>query len=59
MILGGGDGLAAREALRYPDVERITLVDLDPAMTTLHERFQPLAECSANALADERVTGDQ
>ncbi|RYE79520.1 MAG: polyamine aminopropyltransferase, partial [Myxococcales bacterium] len=30
-IAGGGDGLAAREVLRYPDVERVLLVDLDPA----------------------------
>ena len=35
LILGGGDGLAAREVLRYPSVERVTLVDLDPVMTGL------------------------
>src|SRR5262249_58697832 len=27
LILGGGDGLALREVLRYPGVEEITLVD--------------------------------
>jgi spermidine synthase len=31
LILGGGDGLAAREVLRFPEVESVTLVDLDPA----------------------------
>lgn len=41
LILGGGDGLAAREVLRYPGVKQITLVDLDPAMTRLF-REQPL-----------------
>ena len=35
LVLGGGDGLALREILRYPHVEHITLVDLDPAMTQL------------------------
>jgi len=35
LVLGGGDGLAVREILKYPDVEAITLVDLDPAMTDL------------------------
>ncbi|GAB4148529.1 MAG: polyamine aminopropyltransferase [Planctomycetaceae bacterium] len=35
LILGGGDGMAAREVLKYPDVERIDLVDIDPEMTTL------------------------
>ena len=35
LVLGGGDGLAVREILKYPDVEKITLVDLDPEMTKL------------------------
>ncbi|MCL7660590.1 hypothetical protein M8360_35020, partial [Klebsiella pneumoniae] len=30
LVLGGGDGLAVREILKYPDVASITLVDLDP-----------------------------
>ena len=55
LVLGGGDGLAVREVLRYPDVERVTLVDLDPAMTTLHQRFPPLAELTGRSLSDPRV----
>jgi spermidine synthase len=35
LVLGGGDGLAVREILKYPNVEAVTLVDLDPAMTEL------------------------
>ena len=35
LVLGGGDGLAVREILKYPQVESITLVDLDPEMTRL------------------------
>ena len=35
LVLGGGDGLALREVLRYPHVEHVTLVDLDPEMTRL------------------------
>lgn len=35
LILGGGDGLAAREVLKYGSVERIVLVDLDPKVTEL------------------------
>lgn len=55
LVLGGGDGLAARELLKYPDVERITVVDLDPAMTRLaksHEIFLKINEGSFN---DPRV----
>src|SRR5437762_201398 len=35
LVLGGGDGLAVREILKYPGVEKITLVDLDPEMIRL------------------------
>ena len=35
LVLGGGDGLAVRELLKYSSIESITLVDIDPAMTRL------------------------
>jgi spermidine synthase len=38
LILGGGDGLAAREVLKYEEVSRIDLVDIDPAMTAASRR---------------------
>jgi len=41
LVLGGGDGLAVREILRYPSVEQVTLVDLDAHVTRLF-REQPL-----------------
>src|SRR5262249_43810827 len=44
LILGGGDGLALREVLRWPRVAAITLVDLDPKMTGLSQSFPRLAE---------------
>jgi spermidine synthase len=56
LVLGGGDGLAVREILKYPTVEHVTLVDLDPDMTSLAERFPPLAELNEHALDDSRVT---
>lgn len=56
LVLGGGDGLAVREILRYPSVESITLVDLDPGMTSLADRFPPLAELSRSSLKERRVT---
>jgi spermidine synthase len=55
LVLGGGDGLAVREILKYPTVESVTLVDLDPDMTGLSERFAPLAELNGHSLADPRV----
>jgi spermidine synthase len=55
VILGGGDGLALREVLRYPSVRSVTLVDLDPAMTQLSDHFSPLAELNRHAYQDPRV----
>lgn len=55
LILGGGDGLALREVLRYPTVERVTLVDIDPAMTQLSYDFPRLGALNGNAYDDGRV----
>lgn len=56
LILGGGDGLAAREVLRHPDVESVTLVDLDPAITELFSETPMLARLNEGSLADPRMT---
>jgi spermidine synthase len=55
LVLGGGDGLAAREILKYPNVERITLVDLDPEMTTLFSTLPLLTALNGNALNSPKV----
>ncbi len=56
LILGGGDGMAAREVLRWADVERVTLVDLDPKVTEIFRRNDDLAALNNGALRDSRVT---
>lgn len=55
LVLGGGDGLAVREILKYPDVRRVVLVDIDPAMTELARTYPPLVRQNADALNDARV----
>jgi spermidine synthase len=55
LVLGGGDGLAVREILRYPGVERVTLVDLDPEMIRLFSDNPLLTAVNAGALRDPRV----
>lgn len=56
LILGGGDGLAAREVLRYPDVRRVVEVELDPAMLDLARHDPRLRALNAGALDDPRVS---
>ena len=55
LIMGGGDGLAIREFLRYTNIARIDLVDIDPAMTRLAREHVWLKELNRGALADARV----
>lgn len=56
LVLGGGDGLGLRELLRYPTLERVTLVDLDPIMLELFSTDPTLVGLNQGAYADPRVT---
>lgn len=55
LVLGGGDGLALREIFRYDDVQSVTLVDIDPAMTELGSTFPLLTELNEGSFADSRL----
>jgi spermidine synthase len=55
LILGGGDGMAAREILKYPSVKKITLVDLDKMMTDLFRSNDALINLNSKALVSDKV----
>lgn len=55
LVLGGGDGLAVREILKHPAVERIDLVDIDPEMTRLGQEFPALVALNSDSLNSEKV----
>lgn len=55
LILGGGDGLAVREVLKYKGVESVTLVDIDPAMTTLASTLPELVKLNRGSLLNQKV----
>ena len=54
-VLGGGDGMAVREILKYPSVESITLVELDPAMTRLFTDHPVLSQLNSGALRSPKL----
>src|SRR5216683_5546735 len=55
LVAGGGDGLAVREILKYPGVESVTLVDLDPEMTQLFTQHPVLSALNQHAFTEPRV----
>ncbi|OHX66085.1 polyamine aminopropyltransferase [Flammeovirga pacifica] len=55
LILGGGDGCLAREALKFPSVKSITLIDLDPEMTKLAKENPIFNQLNGGALKDPKV----
>ncbi|WP_099158768.1 polyamine aminopropyltransferase [Virgibacillus ndiopensis] len=55
LILGGGDGVAAKEILKYDDVGQITLVDLDPAVVKLAKTNRQLLQLNKGSLKNDKV----
>lgn len=55
LVLGGGDGLAVREILRYPTVKQISLVDLDAVMTKLFSSQDVLLNLNKRSLLNPKV----
>lgn len=55
LILGGGDGNAAREVLKHSAVKKITLVDIDPAMTRLGQKYDIFLEINQGSLNHPKV----
>ncbi|MFE3627788.1 polyamine aminopropyltransferase [Streptomyces goshikiensis] len=55
LVLGGGDGLAAREVLRYPDVTSVTVVEIDPGVVRLARTDPMLSALNGRAYEDPRL----
>ncbi|WP_444996069.1 polyamine aminopropyltransferase [Aliikangiella sp. IMCC44359] len=55
LVLGGGDGLAVREVLKYPEVKVIDLVDIDPEITRMGKELPMLAMLNKQSLHHTKV----
>lgn len=55
LVLGGGDGHAVREILKYSDVRKITVVDIDPAITKLGASNPIFLELNKSAFKSPKV----
>ena len=54
-VLGGGDGMAVREILKYPSVESVTLVELDPNMTRLFSTDAAMVQLNGGSLSSHKI----
>ncbi|WP_069087107.1 polyamine aminopropyltransferase [Streptomyces sp. AVP053U2] len=55
LVLGGGDGLAAREVLRHSGARRVDVVELDAGVVRLARHDPALSALNDRALDDPRV----
>lgn len=55
LVLGAGDGLLVAELLKRPEIEKITLVELDPFMIELAKKYVDIKEMNKASLYDPRV----
>ncbi len=55
LILGGGDGLAVREVLKFQSVKQIDLVDIDPEMTRIFTEIPLLSALNQQSLTDSKL----
>ncbi len=54
-ILGGGEGLALREVLKYPELESVVVVELDPEIVRISKEFVNIRTLNEDAFSDDRV----
>lgn len=56
LILGGGEGLLAREVLQFPEVETVTIIDLDEEVFRLAKENTYIKKLNEGALLNSKVT---
>ena len=55
LVLGGGDGMAVREILKYGGVRKITLVDLDKEITNFASQNAYMRKINQDSLLNPKV----
>ena len=55
LVLGAGDGMAVREILKWQDVEQVVVIELDPEVIKIANRYPQLLQLNEGALKDPRV----
>lgn len=45
LVIGAGDGGVIRELVRYPEIESIDMIEIDPLVVEVCKKFLPLTAC--------------
>ena len=53
LVIGAGDGGVVRELVRYPDIESIDMVEIDPLVVEVCRQYLPKTACRFD---DPRLT---
>jgi len=56
LILGGGDGMGVREVFKWEGVEKVDMIDIDPAITKVCSEVEAIAKLNERAFDDPRLT---
>ena len=59
LILGGGDGLLAKQLLKYSDIQTITIVDMDEEVTKIAKEHPLLLKLNQNSFKPHKSQRDQ
>ena len=55
LLLGAGDGMAVREVLKWPQVQEVRVIELDPQVVDLAQNHPFLSRVNQRSLEDPRV----
>lgn len=55
LILGGGDGLVARNLFEFPSVEQVTMVEIDPVITEVSRKHPILSALNKGSFDNPRM----
>ena len=58
LVIGGGDGGSVREILRHPQVEKVTMVEIDEAVVRASREFLPSLSLALDDPKLELIIGD-
>ena len=56
LVMGGGDGCAVKEVLKYHEVKSITVIDLDSTMINLSKNHPALLSMNEGSFDNKKVT---